>query len=99
MTLEKSQRPGAWAEVLRAWPILSMVMAGFVAGLLKWSDIQRDLGVIERRQSEAERRLALLESADLAVGAVLAETRIALSEVRTELRLLREDVRKITLKP
>ncbi|MFY7963202.1 MAG: hypothetical protein ACOVVK_24225 [Elsteraceae bacterium] len=99
MTIDKSPKPGAWAELLRAWPILSMVLAAFVAGLLKWSDIQRDLGVIERRQTEAERRLALLETADLAVGAVLAETRIALSELRTELRLLREDVRKITLKP
>jgi hypothetical protein len=99
MTLEKSPRPSAWAELLRAWPILSMVLAGFVAGMLKWSDVQRDIGVIERRQTEAERRLALLEAVDLTVGAVLAETRIALSEVRTELRLLREDVRKITLKP
>ncbi len=99
MSLEKSSGRSAWTELLRAWPILSMLLAGFVAGLLKWSDVQRDLGVIERRQSEAERRLAQLEAADLAVGAVLAETRIALSEVRTELRLLREDVRKITLKP
>jgi len=99
MSLEKSPRPTAWTELLRAWPILSMLLVGFVAGLLKWSEVQRDLGVIERRQTEAERRLSQLETADLAVGAVLAETRIALSEVRTELRLLREDVRKITLKP
>jgi len=95
---EKLARPSGWAELLKAWPVLSMVLVAFVAGLLKWSDAQREIGVIERRQLDAERRIAQLESADLAIGAVLAETRIALTEVRTELRLLRDDVRSFSLK-
>lgn len=98
MTGPQSSRPNGWAELLRAWPILSMVLVGFVAGLLKWSDAQREIGVIERRQSDAERRIAQLESVDLAVGSVLAETRIALTEVRTELRLLRDEVRSFSFK-
>jgi len=99
MPHEKTGPAGAWAEMLRAWPVLSLMLVGFVTGLLKWSDAQRDLGVIERRQTEIERRISQLEAADLTVGAVLAETRITLTEVRTELRLLRDDMRRLVAKP
>ncbi len=99
MPPDKTPRPTAWAELLRAWPMLSLVLVGFVAGLLKWSDAQRDIGVIDRRQTEIERRVGQLEAADLAVSAVLAETRITLTEVRTELRLLRDDMRRFAVKP
>ena len=89
------QPSSTWAEILRAWPVLALIITGFVVGLIRWGEANSAISVIERRQIDVERRIASLETSDLSVAGVMAETRMTLAEVRTELRLLRDEVHRL----
>jgi len=88
-------RPSAWAEMLRAWPVLAFVVTGFVFGLFKWADAQSTINVIERRQMEIERRIGVLESTAQSLTTVLSEMRVTLGELRTDMRLMRDELRRL----
>lgn len=86
---DRRASPHPLKVLAQGWPILASVFAALIGMFMQWADLRRDMGVIERRLMENDRRVANLEAIDAANAALMTELKVSLAEIKAEIRALR----------
>jgi hypothetical protein len=89
---DRRASPNQFKMLIQSWPIVATLAGSLIAGLMQWSEVRRDLSVIERRLIDADRRVIALEAADAAHAAAMTDLRLGLARIEGLLNAIKIDI-------